>query len=253
MTPTPARLFETAQATWPAAACWDVGPFTLRDGQGGGQRVSAATVNAPFTPEDLTAAQDAMRAQGKAPLFQVRHAGDALDTALEARGYAIKDPTVLYVAPIDKLTDRLIPRVTTFCIWEPLSIMHEIWATDGITSARRAVMARASCKTAILARWNEKPAGAGFVGVHCGVAMVHGLVVLPHQRRQGVANWMMRQAAFWGQTQGASHIAVLCVAGNAGANALYRALGFEQVGGYHYRTAPNERESPDVRRSTHSP
>jgi len=68
--------------------------------------------------------------------------------------------------------------------------------------------------------------------------MVHGVVVLPHQRRQGVADWMMRRAAFWGQAQGATHISVLCVAANDGANALYRRLGFAQVGGYHYRVAP---------------
>jgi len=238
MTPTLSQLFDAMEATWPAAARRDVGPFTVRDGQGGGQRVSAATVNAPFIGADLTAAEAAMHSLGQTPLFQVREPGNALDLALDELGYGTRDHTLFYVLPIEKLTDRPIPRVTTFCIWEPLAIMREIWATDGITQTRLDVMARARCKTAILARWNEKPAGAGFVAVHGGVAMVHSLVVLPHQRRQGVADWIMRQAAIWGQRQGATHIAVLCVAGNAGANALYRALGFEQVGGYHYRAAP---------------
>lgn len=233
-----AQLFDAAQATWPEARRWAVGPFTLRDGQGGGQRVSAATVTGDFDAADVTAAEDAMRAAGQKPLFQVRSDTPALAPVLEARGYAAKDATLVYVLPIARLTDTPIPRVTAFTLWEPLAIMKEIWATDGIGAARLDVMARAKTKTSILARWNEKPAGAAFVGVHENIAMVHGLVVLPHQRRQGVAEWMMRRAAFWGQGQGATHIAVLCVAANTGANALYRALGFEQVGGYHYRISP---------------
>lgn len=235
---TSADLFAASEATWPAARSWQVGPFTLRDGQGGGQRVSAATVQGAFTPADLDAAENAMRDTNQRPLFQVRDDAPDLEPALEARGYAVKDRTLLYALPIDRLTDKPLPRVTAFTLWEPLAIMKEIWSTDGIGPARLDVMARAKTKTAVLARWNEKPGGAAFVGVHGRIAMVHAVVVLPHQRRQGVAEWMMRCAAFWGQAQGADHIAVLCVAANGGANALYRALGFEQMGGYHYRQQP---------------
>ena len=239
MTPTAAQIFAASEATWPAAKRWTKGPFTLRDGQGGGQRVSAATVEGAFDPADLDAAEADMRARGQNPLFQIRSEGSPLEAALDARGYTARDETLLYTLPITKLTDTPIPRVTAFEIWEPLAIMHDIWATDGIGPERRAVMARAAIKTSILARWNEKPAGAAFVGLHKNIAMVHGLVVLPHQRRQGVAEWIMRRAAFWAQAHGANHISVLCVAQNEGANALYRALGFTQVGRYHYRLAPD--------------
>lgn len=238
MTPDLPTLFAVSEATWPAARRWSQGGFILRDGAGGGQRVSAASAEGPVTQAQIDAAEAAMRDRGQAPLFCERGDTPALDAALDARGYYINDPTTLYVLPIEKLTDVPIPRVTTFAIWEPLAIMQEIWETDGIGPARLAVMGRAATKTGILARWNEKPAGAGFAGLHKGVCMVHGLVVLPHQRRQGVAEWMMRQAAFWGAAQGATHIAVLCVTANEGANALYRALGFEAVGGYHYRAMP---------------
>ena len=232
------QVFDASEATWPAARRWSVGPFTLRDGQGGGQRVSAATVAEAFSAAELDAAETAMHDHGLRPLFQVRGQGQALQGALEARGYTAQDETLLYVLPIEKLTDKPIPRVTAFNLWEPLAIMKEMWASDGIGAARLAVMDRAEVKTSVLARWDEKPAGAAFVGVHGRIAMVHGLVVLPHQRRQGVAEWMMRRAAIWGQARGATHIAVLCVADNTGANALYRALGFAQVGRYHYRQCP---------------
>ena len=49
---------------------------------------------------------------------------------------------------------------------------------------------------------------------------------------------MMRRAALWGQAQGARHLAVLCVEHNQGANRLYQALGFVEVGRYHYRHIP---------------
>lgn len=236
--PTLSEMFAASEATWPAARTWKKDGFILRDGQGGGQRVSAATANGPVDTAQIIAAEGEMRAMGQAPIFCERGETPELDMMLEARGYAIKDPTSLYVLPIEKLTDKPIPRVTAFTHWEPLAIMKEIWATDGVTGPRLDVMDRAACKTSVLARWNEKPGGAAFVGVHQDICMVHALVVLPHQRRQGVAEWLMRRSAFWGQSEAAKYIAVLCVDANVGANALYQALGFERVGGYHYRVLP---------------
>jgi GNAT superfamily N-acetyltransferase len=225
-------------ATWPAARIWQEGVWTLRDGAGGGKRVSAATLapgGAGFQVEDIAAAETAMRALGQVPLFMIRQGEETLDAMLSTKGYARVDPVTIYDMPIAPLTDRPIPRVTAFCIWEPLAIMAEIWATGGIGPARLAVMDRAVLKTGVLARWNEKPAGTGFAAVHDGVCMVHAVEVLPHQRRQGVAGWIMRAAAIWGQAQGADRISVLCTEANSGGNALYSALGFEPVGQYHYR------------------
>ncbi|MEP3055899.1 GNAT family N-acetyltransferase [Ascidiaceihabitans sp.] len=227
--------FAALDATWPAARRFDVGGVTVREGLGGGSRVSAATANAALDDAALDAAEQAMRDIGQTPRFMLRPHEDALDAQLAQRGYVMHDPTVLYTMPITRLTQIPIPRVTTFCIWEPLAIMAEIWAKGGIGPERLAVMGRAAQKTAILARWNEKPAGAGFVGLHEHIAMVHAVEVLPHQRRQGVAQWIMRQAAFWGQLHGADTLALLTTKDNTGANALYRNLGFGPAGGYHYR------------------
>ena len=102
-------------------------------------------------------------------------------------------------------------------------------------------MARAQVKTGILARWNEKPAGAAFAAVYDRVCMVHAVEVLEHQRRQGVAGWIMRKAAFWGAEQGADTLAVITVQANKAANALYGAsLGMDRVGEYHYRQKTGE-------------
>lgn len=182
-----------------------------------------------------------MRDLGQRPLFMVREGEAALDAQLEARGYVIADPTVLRAASIDVLDDREIPRVTVFTIWEPLAIMTEIWSAGGIGPARLAVMARAQDpKTAIFGRIKDQPAGTAFAAVHDGTVFVHAVEVLPRLRRNGLAAWMMRQAARWGRGHGASQVAILVTRANEGANALYASLGMAEVGGYHYRKHPEE-------------
>lgn len=230
---TPEELYEVCEATWPPAKSWEKDGWTLRDGAGGGKRVSAATRAA--LGADIEVAEAEMRAMGQKPLFMLRAGEDDLDADLGARGYKVVDPVNMYVCPVSQLTDVPIPRVTAFTIWEPLAIMVELWAEGGIGPERLAVMSRVKHKTGILSRWNEQPGGAAFVGIHGQTAMVHAVEVRPHQRRQGVAQWMMRKAAFWADEQGATTISVLCTKENAGANGLYASLGMTVVGEYHYR------------------
>ncbi|MEP1585634.1 MAG: GNAT family N-acetyltransferase [Tateyamaria sp.] len=234
----PQAFYTAIDGTWPAATKTRVGPWVIRDGQGGGKRVSAATAEGAFVDADIAQAETAMRTIDQRSLFKVRAGEDALDAALAARDYEVIDSTNGYVAPVSALTDTPVPPVTAFAIWEPLAIMAEIWAQGGIGPARLAVMERAQIKTGILARWNEKPAGAAFVAIHDGIAMVHAVEVLQSQRRQGVAQWIMRRAAFWAQENGAETLAVLTTASNGPANALYQQLGFSPIGGYHYRIEP---------------
>lgn len=235
---TPERLYQVCDYTWPAAQRVDRGNWTFREGQGGGKRVSAATASGRVGETDIDEAETAMRQLEQTPLFMIRAGDDALDRLLETRGYTIVDPVIMYTLPAERLTDVPIPRVTAFEIWEPLAIMREIWAQGGVGPERLKVMDRAREKTAIFSRWKEKPGGVAFAAVHDGICMVHAVEVLPHQRRQGVAGWMMRRAAFWAQAHGAEHLAVLCVEQNAGANALYQAMGFTEQGRYHYRQSP---------------
>ncbi|MEM6938518.1 MAG: GNAT family N-acetyltransferase [Pseudomonadota bacterium] len=245
MTPSLPALYDAVEHTWPPARRITAGPWMLRVGLGGGKRVSAATAVADVSVSDLAQAEIGMVELGQSPLFMVREGEGELDEILADAGYAIVDPVTLYTLPIGRLTDVPLPRVTAFCIWDPLAIMREIWAEGGIGPARLDVMARAQTKTAILARWKEKPAGTAFVAVHDGVAMVHAVEVLPHQRRMGVAQWIMRAAALWAAQHGAKQIAVLCVTENLPANALYQSLGFSPAGRYHYRNKPQGEDKPN--------
>jgi GNAT superfamily N-acetyltransferase len=229
-------LYDVIDGTWPAARYVRCGPFTLREGAGGGQRVSAATTDSPATLAEIAAAEAAMRAMAQAPLFMIRAGQEALDQQLDSRGYAVVDPVNLYVCPVAQLMGEPIPPVTVIPVWEPLAIQRDIWAAGGIGPGRVAVMERApEPKTAMIARWNNHPGGCAFVGIHAGTAMLHALEILPLQRNQGLGKWIMRRAAFWAAEHGAAHLSVACTKANAGANALYTSLGMALAGQYHYR------------------
>ncbi|WP_309668310.1 hypothetical protein [Tabrizicola sp.] len=91
---TPATLARIMEDTWPAAWVWPCGPFSLRDGAGGGKRVSAASCDGVWSDGDLAAAE----AEMAVPLFLIRAGDSALDLALAARGDRIVDPVVAYAA-----------------------------------------------------------------------------------------------------------------------------------------------------------
>lgn len=227
---------DVIDGTWPAARYEQHGVWTLRDGQGGGSRVSAGTANGPVNADDITSAEAAMRALEQTPLFMIGDDDQDLDTQLALRGYAVKDPVNVYTCTPEALADQPMPRVTVIPVWEPLAIMREIWMTGGIGPARLAIMDRAfGPKTGFLARHRDKPAGAAYVAMHQGIAMVHAVEILPDQRRAGIGGWIMRAAAFWALENGAHTLAVMCTRANTGANALYASLGMQVVGHYHYR------------------
>jgi len=235
-----AALEAALDATWPAARRLSCGPFELRLGAGGGQRAQAATLTrGPACDADIAAAERAMKAAGQVPLFRLRPQEDALDALLARRGYARHDATRLLCGPVPELGRESVPPVTTFDIWPPLAVMEDIWQDCGIGPDRIAVMARvAGPRTAIFGRQKDRPAGAAFVAIHGGVAMVHALSVRPDLRRRGLARNMCLHAARWAAGFGASRLAAATLVANAPAGALFAGLGLRGTGGYHYRIAP---------------
>ncbi len=235
---------DVVDGTWPAARYDQLGPFRLRQGLGGGSRVSAASALGEASETEIDAAEAAMRSMGQKRIFCIWPGDEALDHQLADRGYDILYPVNIYSCPVERLTDIPIPRVTAFAIWDPLAIMNEIWAKGGIGPDRLAVMDRApGPKTGLLLRRADQPAGTAFVAVHDSIAMVHALEILPSHRRHGLGRWAMRAAAFWAQEQGVETLSVICTKANDGANGLYHALGMEIVGEYHYRQL-TQGESP---------
>lgn len=228
---TPETLVQVMEATWPAARVWRDGAFMLRDGAGGGKRVSAATSAGDWD----RAALDRLEAAMAEPLVLIRPGDEALDAALEARGWQVIDPVVAYAAPVAALMADL-PPLAAFAHWPPLEIARMIWAEGGIGPARLQVMERVTGpKCTILARQGDRPAGSAFVARDGAEAMLHALEVRPHQRRKGAGEALLRAAANWAAEQGATRLSLVVTRRNAAARALYDRLGMQVVGQYHYR------------------
>lgn len=226
----PDQLFPAMEATWPPARSWRLGPFCLRDGAGGGKRVSAASLEGDFAGADLDAAEAAMAV----PLFLIRPGDEALDAALAARGYRLVDPVLAYAVPLAGIAQP--ERMTTFPHWPPMAIARALWADAGIGPARLAVMERAAGpKCVILGRVQDRAAGVAFVACHGDTAMLHALEVVPALRRQGSAHNILRAAAAWALDQGAATLSLVVTEANATARGLYASLGMNLVGQYHYR------------------
>lgn len=228
-------LFEVIDATWPAASTREAGGFLVREGRGGGSRVSCASLEAPLEHADLDAAIAAHKALDQQPKFIIRPGEEALDAALAERGFELFDPVVIYAAPLARLSAE-VPPVTAFAHWPPLAITREVWSESEIGAGRQAVAERASApKAAILGRTQDRAAGAAFVGIHAGTAMLHALAVLPEFRRKGLARNIMAEAVRWAAGEGAETLALVVRRKNEAANALYRAIGMEAACYYHYR------------------
>ena len=240
--PNAKRLFDALDATWPAARYIQEGPWLLREGLGGGQRVSAATAISSVLETDIAQAETGMANLGQRPLFMIRPDDAELDRCLEARGYEVVDPVVLYLSPTAELAKDLPPATAIPC-WPPLAIQREIWEAAGIGSSRISVMERSdTVRTTFLARAGDTPAGVAYTGISADIAMLHALEVVPDQRRSGMGAAIIHSAVNWAIPRGASWLALAVTKANVPANSLYERLAMTPATEYHYRRAPERRE-----------
>ncbi|MEM6933606.1 MAG: GNAT family N-acetyltransferase [Pseudomonadota bacterium] len=227
------RLMAALDATWPAAEIRQDAGWTLRRGDGGGQRVSAARGHGRIA--DAVAV---MEDWGQPPLFCVTEIEAKTDADLASNGYRVHDPVVMYTLPADRLVDGRDETAKVLRCTARLRLIEEIWDEGGIGPARRAVMDRAcGAKIILFGRAGDRPAGVVFAACHNDIAMVHALEVRPHFRNQGVGERLMRGAASWASEQGAGILALAVTEANMPARKLYEKLGMEIAARYHYRIA----------------
>ena len=221
------RCLTALEATWPPAGVRHAGPWRLRDGAGGGKRVSSAVADGPVAPEDVAAAGG---------LVMLRPQDAAVARMLDAAGWRTVDPTVLMAGDAARIA---APDEAVYDADAPLAAQTDLWAAGGIGPARLAVMDRVTGpKSYLLGRDGDRVAAAGFVACDGGIAMLHALEVAPEARRRGLGARMTRAAAHWATGQGATILALAVTEANAPARSLYAALGLVEVGRYAYRQAP---------------
>lgn len=230
----PADFAAAMEATWPPAATHRAGPWLIREGQGGGKRVSAASAEGEWSDPDIARAEAGLLALGQQLLFVIWSWDQRLDDALAIKGYARIDPVLGYAAPVTAF--EAPARMSAFPHWPPMQIARDIWAEAEIGPGRLAVMQRATgLKTAVLGRTADHPSGVAFVAIHGKTALIHALEVRPPLRRQGAARNILNAAAQWAANHGAVRLALAVTEANHPARALYTSLGMQPVGHYHYR------------------
>lgn len=235
--PSARRLYDVIDRSWPPAEMQRVGPFKVRRGDGGGQRVSAASLfGEEFTPDHIVAVEQAMDALSQPRLFMIRDGDQLLDTALAKLGYRIKDPVTLFAVSSAKLSEHDPKGLAVIDAPEPLAIMSEIWENCGIGKGRRDVMRRAQgAKACFLGRIEDHPAGVTYVGCDDDIAMLHALEIMPEMRRKGLGLQMMGATGAWAARNGADTFSLVVLTENDAACALYQKVGMVEVGNYHYR------------------
>ncbi len=232
--PAEARLFAAIDATWAPRAILDRDGWLIRDGAGGGKRVSAATRVDRFALIDD--ATEEMHRIGQDPLFMIRTGEGDLDAELAGRGFAVIDPVTVYTAEAARLAPGDPGGLKAIRVGCPLRAMADLWAEGGVGPARLAIMERVTGpKVRLLARADERPAGVAFVAASGDIAMLHALEVGEAFRRRGIGRDLVAASAAWALENGATTVALAVTKANIGANALYSGMGMTEAADYHYR------------------
>lgn len=238
-------LERRALAAWPALETVEADGWALRAADGYTKRANSANAVAPaHASVDLQIAriEAHYRARHLPTIFRLSPLADpAIDRALDARGYARIDPSVVMVArPGHHRHDaHAVDAADPWTGW----FDDFVAATEATAAlaAKLAALLRCVAPPALFARIpdaEERPTAFAMAVAEDGYVGIFEVLSAPHARRQGFARRAVAHAMAWGFAQGA-HTAYLQVAAdNAPALALYAALGFVPLYGYHYRVAP---------------
>ncbi|MGC5014341.1 GNAT family N-acetyltransferase [Streptosporangium sp. DT93] len=192
------------------------------------------------------------RGVGRAEHFYARHdlvarfqispracPGD-LDAFLAARGYRHGARMSLQAAPVARVLERVTAGVSRVRVEErPTDAWFEAWHAVHGHDGERDLLGRVELPSA----YASVVAGAEVVAVGRAVADdgwagVFGMATLPRARGRGAAGEILAALASWARAREAGHMYLQVECAGEAALRLYARAGFEEVCGYHYRTAP---------------
>jgi N-acetylglutamate synthase len=238
-------LERRALAAWPALQTTEQDGWALRTADGYTKRANSANAIGPaHAPVDMQIAciEAHYRARNLPTVFRLTPLADpTLDRALEARGYARVDPSLVMVArPGRHLHDKqTVDAGDPWTGWFADFVRATQASPDA--AAKLAAVLRCVSPPALFVRILDaanRPTAFAMAVADEGYVGIFEVLSAAHARRQGFGHRTVAHAMAWGFAQGA-HTAYLQVAAdNAPALALYAALGFAPLYGYHYRISP---------------
>ena len=230
---------------WPAAHSTELDGWLVRRNDGVTLRAnSVLPASAPF---DLGRALDYVEnlydAHEIAPSFQVGPAAQPsdLDDHLGARGYEIRNPTLVMCAEIANVLAKLPePSAPVNISSAPDNAWMDFWwSVDGrggsaAQAAARQILNRARALYAVIP--SGQPVKAiGRLALVDDWAGIYCLAVDPAHRRQGLALAIIGGLLQQATTSGVTKVWLQVVEANTPARILYDRLGFQVVSTYHYR------------------
>jgi ribosomal protein S18 acetylase RimI-like enzyme len=226
---------------WPAADSTELDGWLVR--RNAGVTLRANSVLPKSAPFDCGKALDYVEnlyvAHGITPSFQISSAVQPsdLDAQLAARGYAVRNPTLVQCAAVADVLANLSPPAVEVNISTMPSVAWTDcwWSVDGRGADSRA--AAEQILTRGKALYASVPDGAGVKAIGRlalvdDTAGLYCLAVDERFRRQGLAS-----AIIHGLLQSATSrwVWLSVLEDNTPARTLYDRLGFQTVSRYHYR------------------
>ena len=167
-----------------------------------------------------------------------------LDDVLAERGYRWGHPMSLQAARVDEirapaplgLRPELHPASTTawFDTWYAVhghgSDLRGEWAMLGRVTQPSAYASVVE---------GDRIVAVGRGTVDAGWVGVFGMATLPDARGRGAGRGVLAALAGWARSQAADGLYLQVERENAAARRLYERVGFTELSGYHYRTAPS--------------
>lgn len=246
--PTTQQIEAACLLAWPSLETVVDGHWLARFANGYSKRANSIQTHDIEDGADAPARIDRLaelyRARGLRPVFRVTPLTSPLITAaLDEKGWDTYEQSLVLAMDLPKRS-RLVPATTR--LFEPTdpqwSTIQGAMANNDAAeqAALTAIVERlaVSAKGIIVYDDAQRPAGAALAVNAEGVAIFLNVVVEASLRGQGFGRAVMHAALNWTTHAGARMAAIQVLANNAAAVPLYRALGFTDQYGYHYRRAP---------------
>jgi GNAT superfamily N-acetyltransferase len=225
------------------------GSFVVRAFLGGTGRANAASSLSPEVDPELAARIARIERRYEALGLPVRFRSTPLDPPgmaelLRARGYVMKDETIIFLAPIQGIARAdMAVRV--------LSALDEDWMAVTATAehqvlARRTEKERAVGMMMVPAGWlvlyeNAQPLACISVVADGPMAGFFDLAVVPEARRRGLGSRITRAAAQWASEQGAHWLWAQVASANQASCAAQQSLGMREAYRYVYFVRPQDK------------